>query len=402
MIYSGMNLVNLRTMNRSKFLKLLNDRGPMPRKDISAELGLTPAAVTQICSELLEEGVLEEGGALEEEARVGRKKILIGLNYRYAYILGVCIESEDTTVFIGNLRGECLRRRVLKTDSGTEPENFLRQVADTLRQLQRDAGMNDRQFLGIGVSVPGPVARQAGISEHAYRIWNEPVKIADFFRKQTDLPVIVENNVKAFAEAELIFGAGKEVSNILLVKWGPGVESAIVISKRVYDNQKGDTSELGHVHISGKNKLCRCGRRGCLETEVSTHAVAEKVRDSCTESRMPMVWNFCHGAPERLQARNIRTWADIPDSGLRKVLDKVIEKMADVTLNAERLLAPDRVICFGDLFRLSYFKQKFPEFYRKLDITYEEGSLEYSRLSSRTDYIGPLALVFNEILLQDR
>ena len=76
--------------------------------------------------------------------------------------------------------------------------------------------------------------------------------------------------------------------------------------------------------------------------------------------------------------------------------------MADVTLNAERLLAPDRVICFGDLFRLSYFKQKFPEFYRKLDITYEEGSLEYSRLSSRTDYIGPLALVFNEILLQDR
>ena len=50
----------------------------------------------------------------------------------------------------------------------------------------------------------------------------------------------------------------------------------------------------------------------------------------------------------------------------------------------------------------SYFKQKFPEFYRKLDITYEEGSLEYSRLSSRTDYIGPLALVFNEILLQDR
>ena len=262
--------------------------------------------------------------------------------------------------------------------------------------------MNDRQFLGIGVSVPGPVARQAGISEHAYRIWNEPVKIADFFRKQTDLPVIVENNVKAFAEAELIFGAGKEVSNILLVKWGPGVESAIVISKRVYDNQKGDTSELGHVHISGKNKLCRCGRRGCLETEVSTHAVAEKVRDSCTESRMPMVWNFCHGAPERLQARNIRTWADIPDSGLRKVLDKVIEKMADVTLNAERLLAPDRVICFGDLFRLSYFKQKFPEFYRKLDITYEESSLEYSRLSSRTDYIGPLALVFNEILLQDR
>lgn len=402
MIYSGMNLVNLRTMNRSKLLKLLNDRGPMPRKDIAAKLGLTPAAVTQICSELLEEKILQEGGALPEEGRVGRKKILIGLNYRYAYILGVCIESEETTVSVGSMRGECRQKRVLKTDSNVEPEVFLQQIADTIRGIMADLNLKEKQFLGIGISVPGPVRSKEGVSEHAYRIWNDAVEIGAFFRARFSLPVIVENNVKAFAEAELIFGAGKEQDNILLVKWGPGVGSAIVINKRIYDNQKGRTSELGHIHVNGADKLCRCGRRGCLETEVSTHAIAEKVREQCTEDFMPIVWNFCHGAVERLQARNIRNWADIPDSGLKKVFDSVIMRMAGVAASAATLLAPDRVVYFGDLFRLAYFKEKFPEYYRKADITYEDGFLEFSRLSDRTDYIGPLALVFNEILLQDR
>ena len=42
MAYSGLNLGNVKNQNRSSILKLLNDHGPMPRKDLSARLGLTP------------------------------------------------------------------------------------------------------------------------------------------------------------------------------------------------------------------------------------------------------------------------------------------------------------------------------------------------------------------------
>lgn len=44
MAYNGLNLGNVKNQNRSSILKLLNDHGPMPRKDLSARLGLTPAA----------------------------------------------------------------------------------------------------------------------------------------------------------------------------------------------------------------------------------------------------------------------------------------------------------------------------------------------------------------------
>ena len=34
MAYSGLNLGNVKNQNRSSILKLLNDHGPMPRKDL--------------------------------------------------------------------------------------------------------------------------------------------------------------------------------------------------------------------------------------------------------------------------------------------------------------------------------------------------------------------------------
>ena len=36
MAYNGLNLENVKNQNRSSILKLLNDHGPMSRKDISA------------------------------------------------------------------------------------------------------------------------------------------------------------------------------------------------------------------------------------------------------------------------------------------------------------------------------------------------------------------------------
>lgn len=48
MAYNGLNLGNVKNQNRSSILKLLNDHGPMPRKDLSARLGLTPASLTTL------------------------------------------------------------------------------------------------------------------------------------------------------------------------------------------------------------------------------------------------------------------------------------------------------------------------------------------------------------------
>ena len=83
MAYSGLNLGNVKNQNRSSILKLLNDHGPMPRKDLSARLGLTPASLTTLCGELLAQNILFELGEVQQEdKRAGRRKILLGHQLR--------------------------------------------------------------------------------------------------------------------------------------------------------------------------------------------------------------------------------------------------------------------------------------------------------------------------------
>ncbi len=371
----------------------------MSRKDIALALGLTPATVTLISTELLAAGILCERGEVEEEKRAGRRKVLIDINYEYRYVLSVCIEAAETSIAISDLRGRRCAFRKLPTDSGQDPELFLKRIADQSKALMWERGIVKESVLGAGVSVPGPVNRKAGISQHAYRVWNEPVAVGACLRKYLDFPILVENNVKAFAEGELIYGCGKEQENLLFLKWGPGVGSAIIIHGKIYDSQNSKTAEIGHYIVEKDGKLCRCGRRGCLETKVALHAVAERVRNQCTPDTMPELYRAVGGDVSQIEARNIAYWVGIKDDGLEQVLDDVADEMARVAINTITLLAPDRVIIYGEMFELPDMEARFRRLCSHYDPSYNGDYILKSDLSSQISYIGPLAVVVNEMFL---
>ena len=370
--YTGINLENVKMSNRSAILKLLNDCGAMSRKDIAMKLGLTPATVTLICTDLLSSGILLEKGELEEAKRAGRRKVLIDINYGYRYVLSVSIEAEKTSIAINDLKGHCLGIKRLKTDGAQEPAIFLKLVSDESKALMWEQGISRDMVLGIGISVPGPVNRKSGISQHAYRIWNDPVPVGELVRQQMDLPVIVENNVKAFAEGELIYGSGKEQENLLFIKWGPGVGSAIIIQNRIYDSQNSKTAEIGHCIIEKDGRQCRCGRKGCLETHVATHAIARQVRDACIEETMPELYHMVEGDASRIEARNVAEWLELPDPGLQQILDDIVEQLARVAVNTITLLAPDKVIIYGELFGHPNLEERFRYYCRHYDPAYND------------------------------
>ena len=149
----------------------------MPRKDIAAELKLTPAAVTLLCTELLEDGILLEKGEMQEEKRAGRRKVLIDINYDYKYIVAVNIETMNTYVTITNLKGHRISQRSLNTDSAMEPEEFLRRIASECKALLWECEKNSSQVLGMGICLPGIVNRKEGISEDTYSIWRRAVPV---------------------------------------------------------------------------------------------------------------------------------------------------------------------------------------------------------------------------------
>lgn len=397
--YTGINQESVKNYNRSAILKLINDQGAMSRKDIAAALGLTAASVTVICSEMIDNQVLCELGEAREDKRAGRKKILVGINYDRWQVLSISIESAETCISVTNLGGTQGVFKRIKTDTSMTPVSFLHRVADKCKSLMWENSIAKDTLLGAGISVPGEVDRDAGVSLHAYRIWNEPVPVCACLREYLDIPVILENNVHAFAEAELIFGSGKDIENILFIKWGPGVGSSIVIHKKIYDSNRSKNAEIGHFIMKSKGRECRCGRRGCLETFAGTHAMAEQLRNACTMDRMPQLYERVHGDLSTISAQNFTQFLQLKDPVMWQVIDTNVEMLSHSVCNAITMLAPDQVIVYGKMFEQPSLMERFMAHCKKIDKQYNEDYITRSKLSDKIDFVGPLALVVNRLFL---
>ncbi len=94
------------------------------------------------------------------------------------------------------------------------------------------------------------------------------------------MPIAVESNVCTVLQSELTFrNYIREHNNVLMLKWGPGVGSAMAINGNIYKGYRFQSPEIGHNSFSrGKGIRCRCGRRGCLETVISEQAMVEKLK----------------------------------------------------------------------------------------------------------------------------
>lgn len=402
MAYTGINHENVKINNRRAILTLLNERGAMSRKDLAMELGLTPASVTQICAELIANGILCEQGQLKEDKRVGRKKILVGINYSCRHVLCISIEPEYTSITISDLKGSEPCTKKIITDSQIAPADFLKQTAMESLQLMEQLHISFETLLGVGISVPGPVDRQTGVSQSAYRIWNEPVCLIECLQPYFPCPIVIENNVKAFAIAEMVYGCGKQHKNILFLKWSYGIGSALVIGNKMYESDVSKEAEIGHIPVDKRGALCRCGKRGCLETKASIHTIVKQIRNHCNATTMPHLYALVHQDPSRIHASNIQWWfqAQAQDLEIWNIFDPIIDRVAQVTSSIITFLAPDCVIFFGQVFELPNVKEHFVEHCKRYDPSYDDTYIHISALSNEIDYIGPLAIAVNQLFIR--
>lgn len=384
---NGLNIESMKRRNRSAVLRLINSDGPISKKDIAERLSLTPAAVTQICGEFMDSGLLAERGFDDEKTvRAGRKKVLIDIDPEYAYVYGINIDPKYTTLVICNLRGEAKICREKKTKHHTlaasgvfvpesEPEkkelrksenpyDFLREIAAELSDMRKECQIAEEKMAGVGVGIVGIVDKKNGRSIRAYGVWNRPVGVADYLRNLLGVPVRVENNVNAFARAEILFGAGRQYENIFLVKWGPGVGGSIVTDGQLYEGSRTKTAELGHFIVEKEGRRCSCGRRGCLETLVCEQAL-------------------CEAFP------GILTWSGRESDMAR--LDEVLDLFARSIVNSATILAPDRVILYGKLFAHAWLREKVVAACAAYDEEWDERHVVYSSLAEKESYIGPVA-----------
>ena len=394
--FEGINQENVKQSNRSAILKLLCSEGAMSRKDIAQIIGLTPAAVTLICSELMEEGVLVEKGEAEQEKRAGRRKILVDINYAFKKVLCIRIEVGETYLTLTDLAGNKLSEKSILTDRAARPEDFLENVATSSKNMMWEAGVAKEDILAGGVSVTGIVDRKKGISKNSFQIWDEPVDVKSILEEKLGVDIVVENNVKACAYSELIYGDSRSRNNLMFVKWGPGVGSAITIDHHVYQGRDFRGAEIGHYIVEKNGIPCRCGKRGCLETVISSHAFVDEIKRNLNPKDMPKLIQWLEDDSHELNANSIVEVIGLGDEGVRRIMDEKIDRLARTVENIISVLNPDNIIVYGTVFEVPGIFERFIQCCQAYDPELPEGYIKLSGLGNRITYIGPLAVAMDE------
>ncbi len=398
---SGIHIIHSNFSNRSLALQLLFSYGVLSRTDIAEYLNITNAAITSIVNDFLQEGLLiQQDVPSDRPPRVGRKKSPLSINYNWKYILAIDIHSHYINIAITNLKGDVLEESSQIPDNHS-PEALCSGIAkDCIKMLWKSSISIDK-ILGAGITIIGPVNQIDGIALHPFRLFDYAVPIKQYFEKEFPFPVAVENNVCAFLISELIYtDIANKNQNILMLKWGPGVGSAMAIRGHIYKGYNYQSTEIGHNQITETDgKKCNCGRTGCLEPSVSSDAIIDFIQHEATSnpdgSIAKMVASI--GSPSR---ENLSSFLDLASESeiFTEYLEKCAHSLAAVTNNAIHILAPDKLLLIGDLFEHDFMVGLFTEQLYSINSQLPAGLCLKDPLSADKKYIGATAIAVEQLL----
>jgi predicted NBD/HSP70 family sugar kinase/biotin operon repressor len=276
----GHSLAQLRSSNLRAITALLGSGGPQSRADLARGSGLSRTTVSSLVTELLDHGLVveTEDRGTPYKGGSGRPPLLVALAVRPGGVAGVDIGHGHVRVAVSDRSAKILAEVETQTDADPHGNATLDLAADLVRRVAGEADIPVTELLMVGLCVPAPIDRRSARVDHAVLPgWHELIP-ADELSRRIGLPVVVDNDANLGAMAEHQHGSGRGSADLLYVKLASGVGAGLVLGGRLHRGATGLAGEVGHVLAREGGDLCRCGSRGCLETEVSTRHLLELLR----------------------------------------------------------------------------------------------------------------------------
>jgi glucokinase len=145
-------------------------------------------------------------------------------------------------------------------------------IEDTVVEMVESLSEGD-DIRAVGVAAAGFIDAAQSTVYYAPNIsWrNEPFR--EKLERRLDKHIVVENDANAAGWAEFRYGAGRLVSDMVILTIGTGVGGAIVTGDRLFRGGFGAGAELGHLRVVPGGLPCGCGAHGCIEQYGSGRAL---------------------------------------------------------------------------------------------------------------------------------
>lgn len=385
---------DVRRTNRALLVRHLLMAGETSRSAVGVDTGLSPATVTSVMAELLEERTVREEGFLDSVG--GRRRVIVGLNPDAAILFGADVgETRVTTAAFDLTLGRLAERATSFTGRRIDPARVTDIIAGHVDSLLAELSLDRARVLGLGLGVPGivenPTDPDAEAIVHAEVLGWKAVTFAGFAGR-LGFPVHLDNGAKTTTQAEAWYGSAKGIDHAIVVLIGDGAGAGIITNGRLYRGSSSSAGEWGHTKISLDGIRCRCGSHGCVETFVGASAVLER-------------WRGREDAWTGRETEGVDALLAAVSEGDERALDAVrglIEHLGLALSNLVNLYNPQKIIIggwFGDLIAERFLEDIGGAMRRfSLEQPGSEAVLERSRLGQDAVALGAATLPLDRFI----
>ncbi len=365
--------------------------------DLSKDLDVSVPKVTSLVNELILEGLIKDYGKIESTG--GRKPNLYGIVPDSAFFIGVDVKQSHINIGLSDLQKNLVKvSEKLDYKLDNTPES-LEALCGYIQDFIAGLNVPSDRVLGIGINLSGRINYITGHSYSFFHFDESP--LAEIIQGRVGIPVFLENDSRAMAYGEFCAGAVEEEKDVLFLNLDYGIGVGILFDGQVYYGKSGYAGEVGHMPFFDNERICHCGKKGCLETEASGWALKRMFREKLAEGSSSVLTSTKKIKPEDITMDDIIEAALNDDVLAIELIARVGENLGRGIAALINVLNPELVVLGGSLIKTGdylYLPIKTALNKYSLSLVNNDSQLKMSKLGERAGILGACLLVRNRLL----
>lgn len=331
-----------KSLYKRRMVKYLYFSRSLSCTDLSILIDRSLANTTKMLNELIAEGMVVETGYAPSSG--GRRPLTYSLRSDVMYIVSVAMDQLITRIGIIDMHNRnMVAVETFELDLQQDPQ-AMGKLSDIISDVIQKSAIPLTKFAGIGIGMPGFIDIIKGVN-YSFPQQDEG-SVASMIAARTGLPVFLDNDSSVIALAELRSGSRVKHKNTMVVNISWGVGLGLILNGELFRGANGFAGEFSHIPLFNENKLCSCGKHGCLETEASMLVVTEKARKEQKEGRISNIKDLSSITVEEASEAIIQA-AIKGDRFAIELISEAGYKIGKALAILIHILNPERIILSG-------------------------------------------------------
>ena len=370
--------------------------GESTLSELTRELHISVPTMTKLVQELVDDSIVIDLGKVETPG--GRRPNVFGLANSAIYFAGINVARDHMAYVITDLQNNIILEHTDNSFELVDRPQCLERICQNIENFIATSGVDREKILGVGVSIVGRVNPETGRSYKYFTSSEE--SLTDIISSRIGIRVMLENDTRARCYAEYTTGKAKNESNVLYLHMGRGVAIGIVIDGKLYYGKNGFAGEFGHIPFFDNEIICACGKKGCLETEVSGIALENKIVD-LIERGVNTHLREMYDRGESIHINDIIAAARNDDNLAIELIEEAGEKVGKAVAFLINTFNPETVIVGGNLamageYLMLPLKSSTNKY--SLNLVYKDTKFRVSKMSDGANAWGVAMLIRNKVI----